>query len=156
MIPNLNRVHETRHSNNLPAIHVKHDYFKNSFFPSTVFEWNKLDWKIRNSGKLSISKKSLLNFIRPCANSIFNIHNPYGIKLLTRFRSSHRRCSIRKGVLRNFAKLTGKHLCQSLFLNYETLQLKTLAQVFSCEFCKISKNTFLTEHFWATASKDCA
>ena len=29
------------------------------------------------------------------------------------FRSSLRRCSIRKGVLRNFAKFTGKHLRQS-------------------------------------------
>ena len=27
------------------------------------------------------------------------------------------------------------------------------AQVFSYEFCEISKNTFFTEHFWATASK---
>ena len=25
-------------------------------------------------------------------------------------RSSHRRCSVRKGVLRNFVKFTGKHL----------------------------------------------
>ena len=24
--------------------------------------------------------------------------------------------------------------------------------MFSCEFCEISKNTFFTEHFWATAS----
>ena len=32
-------------------------------------------------------------------------------------RSSHRRCSVRKGVLRNFAKFTGKHLCQSFFFN---------------------------------------
>ena len=31
-------------------------------------------------------------------------------------RSSHRRCSVEKGVLRNFAKFTGKRLCQSLFL----------------------------------------
>ena len=31
------------------------------------------------------------------------------------FRSRHRRCSVRKGVLRNFAKFTGKHLCQSHF-----------------------------------------
>ena len=29
-------------------------------------------------------KKHLLNFIWHCANSVFNIHNPYGIKLLTR------------------------------------------------------------------------
>ena len=33
------------------------------------------------------------------------------------FRSSHQRCSIKTGVLRNFAKFTGKHLCQRLFLN---------------------------------------
>ena len=32
-------------------------------------------------------------------------------------RSSHQRCSVRIGVLRNFAKFTGKHLCQSLFFN---------------------------------------
>ena len=25
--------------------------------------------------------------------------------------SSHQRCSVKKGVLRNFAKFTGKHLC---------------------------------------------
>ena len=30
---------------------------------------------------------------------------------------------------------------------------ETLAQVFPCEFCKISKNTFFTEHLWATASE---
>ena len=32
-------------------------------------------------------------------------------------RSSRRRCSVRKGVLWNLAKFTGKHLCQSLFFN---------------------------------------
>ena len=32
------------------------------------------------------------------------------------FRSSHHKCSMWKGVLRNFTKFTGKHLCQSLFL----------------------------------------
>ena len=33
------------------------------------------------------------------------------------FSSSHWRFSVRKGVLRNFAKLTRKHLWQSLFFN---------------------------------------
>ena len=28
------------------------------------------------------------------------------------YRSSHRRCSVKKDVLRNFAKITGKHPCQ--------------------------------------------
>ena len=32
-------------------------------------------------------------------------------------RSSHRRCSVRKDVLTNFAKFTGKHLRLSLFFN---------------------------------------
>ena len=27
------------------------------------------------------------------------------------------RCSVKKGVLKNFAKFTGKHLCESLFFN---------------------------------------
>ena len=41
----------------------------------------------------------------------------------------------RKGVLRDFAKFTGKHLCQSLLV-------ETIAQVLFCEFCEISKKTF--------------
>ena len=41
------------------------------------------------------------------------------IKLLKcgEYRSSHWRCSVAKGVFRNFAKFTGKHLCHSLFFN---------------------------------------
>ena len=64
----------------------------------------------------------------------------------------------KKGALKNFAKFFGKHPCQSLFLNKvaglspATLLKKRLAQVFSCEFCEISKNTFFTEYVWATAS----
>ena len=48
--------------------------------------WNKLDVDIRNSGSPNTFKKKLLNFIWPCANSIFNIYNPLRIKLLTRLR----------------------------------------------------------------------
>ena len=57
-------------------------------------------------------------------------------------RSSHPRCSVRKGVVSNFAKLTGKQCVRPATL----LKKETLAQVFSCEFCEISKNTFFTEH----------
>ena len=39
-------------------------------------------------------------------------------------RSSSQRCSMKKDVLRNFTKFTGKHLCQSSFFNRATL-LKT-------------------------------
>ena len=40
-----------------------------------------------------------------------------GMKLPISDRSSHHRRSVRKGVLGNFTKFTGKHLCQSLFFN---------------------------------------
>ena len=55
----------------------------------------------------------------------------------TLFRSSHQRCSMKKGVRENFAKFTGKHLCQSLFVNKAATLFKkgTLSQVFSWEFC---------------------
>ena len=85
----------------------------------------------------------------------------YGIYCwqLHRFRSSHQRCSIRNGVLRNFAKLTGKQKCQSLFFNEvaglrsATLLKKRLwHKGFSCEFCEISKSTFFREHLQTTAS----
>ena len=56
------------------------------------------------------------------------------------FRSSHPGVFCKKGVHRNFPKLTRKHLCQSLFLN-KVAGLR-LAQVFSYEFCEISKNLF--------------
>ena len=73
-------------------------------------------------------------------------------------RSSHRRCSVRKGVLRKFAKFTGKHLGQSLFFNKvqaeacNFIKKETLAQVFSCEFWETSKNTFFKEHLWTTTA----
>ena len=61
----------------------------------------------------------------------------------------------KKGVLRNFAKFTGKNLCQNLFFNKNCnfTKKETLPRVFSCEFYKISKNTFFTEHLRTTASE---
>ena len=31
--------------------------------------------------------------------------------------ASHQKCSLRNGVLKNFVKFAGKHLCQGLFLD---------------------------------------
>ena len=63
-------------------------------------------------------------------------------------RSSRPDVFCKKGVLRNFAKFTGKHLCQSLFFNCRLeacnfIKKESLAQAFSCEFCEISKYNFL-------------
>ena len=62
-------------------------------------------------------------------------------------------------VLRSFFKkgvFKRKLLCQSLFFNrkYGGLQLSdTLAQMVSCEFRKMFKNTFFAEHLQTTASE---
>ena len=65
----------------------------------------------------------------------------------------------KNGVLRNFTKFTGKHLCQRLFFNKVAglrpeacnfIEKESLAQLFPCEFCEISKNTFFAEHLRAT------
>ena len=59
---------------------------------------------------------------------------------------------MKENVVRNFAKFTGKHLCQSFVFNKVVIKKarfikkETLTQVVSCEFCKISKNIFFTEH----------
>ena len=36
---------------------------------------------------------------------------------------------------------------------YNFVKKETLAQMFSCEFCEISKHTYFNEHLWATASE---
>ena len=56
------------------------------FFLSTAVEWNKLDSNISNSELVSAFKKQIFKFVRPISNSTFNVHNPHGIKLLTRLR----------------------------------------------------------------------
>ena len=80
------------------------------------------------------------------------------------FRSSHQRCSIKKSVLRNFVKFTGKHLCQSLFfdkvagLRPATLLKKRLwHRCFPVNFATFVRTPFLTEHlrwlFWLITKK---
>ena len=70
-------------------------------------------------------------------------------------RSSHQKCSARKGVLRNFTKFTEKRLCQSLFfdkvagLSPVTLLKKKLWHgCFPVSFMKFLRTSFYLEHLW--------
>ena len=76
-----------------------------------------------------------------------------------RQKQPHRKCSVRKGVLTNFAKFREKSLWQSIFFNKVAgLRPATLLKnslwhrCFAVNFCEISKNILFTEHLWATAS----
>ena len=83
LIPTARQAYMTRCKKIIPLLNVKHDYFKNSFFPSTVIEWNNLDSNIRNSENLVLFKKRILAFIRPSANSTSHCLSPNGLKLIT-------------------------------------------------------------------------
>ena len=68
-----------------------------------MIEWNKLDREIRNGDSLNISKLPLSKFIRPVANSVFDINNRYGLKLPTRLPLAL--CHFRFYKFRQFSRL---------------------------------------------------
>ena len=64
-------------------------------------------------------------------------------------RSSRPEVFCRKGVLRNFTKFTGKHLCHSLFFNKVAVIKKRLwRRCFPVNFMKFLRTHFFTEHPW--------
>ena len=69
---------------NISNIKTRSNFFRNSFFPPTIIGWSKLDRDIRKSDSLNVLQLSLLKFVRPVVNSVFEINNPYSLKLLTR------------------------------------------------------------------------
>ena len=101
---------------------------------------------------------SFIKFINLC--KLFkNLSKPFNLYNFNFFWLCCRGCSVRKSGLRNFAKFAEKHLCQSLLFNKVAgVRLATLLKkrlwyrCFSVSFCEISKNSFFTEHLWATAS----
>ena len=86
LIPSNNTVYALRNPEKIPMFKTNHNFFKNSFFPSVIIEWNKLDLEIRNSESLLTFKKKILSFIRPSTNSIYGINNALGVKYLSRLR----------------------------------------------------------------------
>ena len=86
LIPVRPTLYPTRNALNIPLLNANHNFFKNSFFPSTIIEWNELDPGLRKAESLSLFKTNILKFIRPSPNSVYNCHNPKGLKFITRLR----------------------------------------------------------------------
>ena len=64
------------------------------------------------------------------------------VQILVKTRSGHRRCSLRKGVLRNFPKFTGKHLntCARVSI---FIKLQAWYRCFPVNFSKLVRSPFL-------------
>ena len=65
---------------------TKHNFFKNSFFPLVINEWNKLDTSLRRYTSQNVFKSNILKFMQPSSNSLFYCHNLIRIKYITRIR----------------------------------------------------------------------
>ena len=70
--------------------------------------------------------------------------------ILKNFRRSHQRCSVRKGVFKNFAKFTKKYLSQNLFFNKVSglrpvtlLKKRLWHNCFTVKFAKFLRAPFL-------------
>ena len=86
IIPIRNPAYSTRNHVNIPLFKTNHNFFKNSFFPSTIIKWNNLDPELKNSDTYGTFKNAILKFISPSPKSAFECHNLQGIKFLTRLR----------------------------------------------------------------------
>ena len=88
LVQKRNPVYAIRDSDKLKSYYCRTEYFKNSFFPYTINQWNKLDSSLRNLESFTLFRKKLLvsGGGRPTPNPVYNIHNPLGLKLLTRLR----------------------------------------------------------------------
>ena len=86
MIPKSNHQYNTPSFEDVAIIYFRTNVFKYSYFPHTILKWNKLDVQIRRSESFLFFKNSLLKIGQPTAKPTYSIHNPIGLKFLTRLR----------------------------------------------------------------------
>ena len=82
LLPKGTHSYNTRNSEDITTFQSKTETFKFSFFPWSIVEWNNLDLKIQNF----VFTNYLIKRIWPLAAPAYNIHNPLGLKLLSRLR----------------------------------------------------------------------
>ena len=63
LIPTRCLLYSTRNIHIIPLVNTKHNFFKNSLFPSTIIEWNNLDPHLRKYEDFSVFKTNILKLI---------------------------------------------------------------------------------------------
>ena len=86
MIPTGQNPYKTQSLDRTETYYCRTDAFKNYLFPFTIVECNKRDLDIRKSKSYAIFRNALLKIGRPNQCSIYRIHYPMALKLLTRLR----------------------------------------------------------------------
>ena len=104
--------------------------------------WQHCNWTFKRELRIRVGPVLLAQLLRfyslakSIRNTILTLHSPWSkislptiknqdlVHWVPGFRSSTRRCSVRKGFLRNFAKFTGKHLFRSLLFKKFALGLQ--------------------------------
>ena len=82
----INQPYQTRSGDKFLYMYCRTEYLANFFFPYTLKERNNLSPEICKSVSYEVFKNSLLKFVRPSPNSLFNVSDSLGIRLLTRLR----------------------------------------------------------------------
>ena len=86
LIPQENQPHNTCSGAIISIFYWRTDLRKHSVFHFAINEWNKPNFKTCNTESLVSFRKTLLRIGQPFLKSVFNVHNPTGLKLLTRLR----------------------------------------------------------------------
>ena len=114
----------------------------------------------RNSGIDKRTRKSYTLIINGCSEVTSQFFKNTSVVAkckrntsVSKWRSSRPEVFCKKGVLRNFANFTRKHLCHSLFFNkvagLATLLKKRLwHRCFPVKFVKFLRTSFFIEHLW--------
>ena len=106
---------------------------------------NRISWLNYCSFKITwtaclILLRSIISIIQKQPSEVF-----FKKRCSSNFRKTHTKIPVPESL---FKKVAGAR-------PVTLLKRETLSQVFPCEFCKISKNTFFTEHLRVTASVFC-
>ena len=135
---------------------LKNNYLKVTEIYCFLETWSKLDHDTCHQRCLKqckhfdsyFGKNSLfLIFLKPIKNNIpFRKLSLYQVHKFAMNRSSRPEVFCNKDIFKNFSKFTGKHLCQSLFLNKVACARRN--------FAKFLRTSFSIEHLrWLPRNK---
>ena len=86
LIPLKNNTYDTCSTHSVGTYFCRTNAFKYSFFPYTIWEWNKLDLQLCSEKSFKKFRNTLLKFGRPTPDLIYQINHHLGLKLFTRLK----------------------------------------------------------------------